>query len=148
MSASSSLLFPAMEETFTDTMDMASPYAGHVDDFEIDGKVLVTAGELQEIGVDGEVGVGEVELDLTSDLASVVGFLEVIVIGFVATLDLPVRIASATAIVVSPSASASPAARIIELAVPLAIGVFVAAVMLAAVVIAELCEFVFGFLLR
>lgn len=41
MSASSSLLFSAaMEDPFADTMEMASPFAGHVDDFEIDIDIM------------------------------------------------------------------------------------------------------------
>ncbi|QKX62075.1 uncharacterized protein TRUGW13939_09231 [Talaromyces rugulosus] len=41
MSAPSSLLFPAaMEDPFADTMEMASPFAGHVDDFEIDIDIM------------------------------------------------------------------------------------------------------------
>lgn len=40
MTAASSLGLPAMEDPFTDNMEMASPYNGHVDDFEIDIDIM------------------------------------------------------------------------------------------------------------
>lgn len=40
MNAASSLAPPAMEDPFTDSMDMASPYQGHMDDFEIDIDIM------------------------------------------------------------------------------------------------------------
>uniref|UniRef100_A0A093XFG6 Dynein heavy chain-like protein n=2 Tax=Talaromyces marneffei PM1 TaxID=1077442 RepID=A0A093XFG6_TALMA len=62
MNAASSLGLPAMEDPFTDTMEMASPYNGHVDDFEIDIDIM----EDQPANIDNDFDVQ----DATPDGAS------------------------------------------------------------------------------
>lgn len=62
MNAASSLGIPAMEDPFTDTMEMASPYNGHVDDFEIDIDIM----DDQPANVDNDFDLQDATPDGTS----------------------------------------------------------------------------------
>jgi hypothetical protein len=75
MNAASSLGLPALEDTFTDTMEMASPYNGHVDDFEIDIDIMEDQPanvdndfDLQDATPDGASGGFTHDADMMDDV--------------------------------------------------------------------------------
>ena len=73
-----------------------------VDDFQRNWFVLATSSLLEKVVVDGQVGVGEVEFDLSADLVWVVG----LGLLFEAGLD----VLAAVVVVVAATASASATA--------------------------------------
>jgi hypothetical protein len=100
-----------------------------VDGLERDGLVLLAAGELEQVGVNGQVGVGEVEVDLAADLASIVGLGQVLearlVLALLAALVVGVALVVASVLVTATLVVAAALERSTALALVVLLGLAV-----------------------